>query len=318
MLKKMRRFLILLTVFISAAVSASAAAPSAQGNAVFLGTMRVVNCKEWVSLREAPDQTTMRLAKIPLGELVYDCYKDVKGFVYCQYEGKYGYVLIKYLEAVSGAEAVHFETDDEIMSLEEIRQAGEVVLDWNEYNIRIVASHENVDNSEDIAETLRVGCFIDELPLWGYATSLGKVGEGTYLRAFMGGTEMDPAVMVYNGAKGLTRLDLLSGMEEWTLSSGRCQLGNAAAVAVGEDGTMYLAGTDGPPPVAVATDGTVLWKSVIKNTDVYDPYRIDLTTDEILVRFRSGMEDGYIQVSLQYDGKLIGIAEMEEEGRFEE
>ena len=35
--------------------------------------MRVVNCQEWVSLREAPDTSSTRLAKVYLGEFVTFC-----------------------------------------------------------------------------------------------------------------------------------------------------------------------------------------------------------------------------------------------------
>ncbi len=275
-----------------------------------LGTMRVYNCREWVSLREEPDQRAARLAKVPLGELVFDCRKDVKNFVYCQYDGKAGYILIKYLEQVTGAEAVHFETDEESMTMEEILSSGDVILDWREYNIQVIAAHEEITDSADLAESIHVGCYVDGDAIWGYSTAVGSLGEGSLLKAFMGGTEMDPAVMVYNGARGLTRLDLLSGREQWTLSSGRCQLGDAAVIAVADDGNMYIAGTDGPAPVAVSGDGKVLWKSQIKDKNVYEPYEIELTSDEILVKFESGMEDGYMLVSLQYDGRVTDISEV--------
>ncbi|MBQ7519316.1 MAG: hypothetical protein IJU12_03285 [Clostridia bacterium] len=45
--------------------------------------MRVVNCQEWVSLREAPETQSKRLAKVYLGELVTDCVASINGFILC-------------------------------------------------------------------------------------------------------------------------------------------------------------------------------------------------------------------------------------------
>ena len=60
--------------------------------------MRVVNCSEWVSLREMPDTSSNRLTKVYLGELVTDCVASYNGFIYCEFNGKAGYILQQYLE----------------------------------------------------------------------------------------------------------------------------------------------------------------------------------------------------------------------------
>lgn len=59
--------------------------------------MIIVNCEEWVSLREEPSIAAARIVKVPLGAMVYNCEPDVNGFVYCEYDGMYGFILEEYL-----------------------------------------------------------------------------------------------------------------------------------------------------------------------------------------------------------------------------
>ncbi len=62
--------------------------------------MRVVKCKEFVSLRETRSTSAKRLAKVPLGELVlaFPEYEEENGFIYCVYHGEEGYILSEYLQ----------------------------------------------------------------------------------------------------------------------------------------------------------------------------------------------------------------------------
>ena len=46
----------------------------------YLNAVRVVNCDEWVSLREQPDADSERIRKVPLGQLLYS-----GGRIYIQY-----------------------------------------------------------------------------------------------------------------------------------------------------------------------------------------------------------------------------------------
>ena len=62
----------------------------------FLGSLRVVNCKSWVTLRARPSTTSSTVARIPLGEYV-EAYKYNDQFYECYYDGMHGYVLRKYL-----------------------------------------------------------------------------------------------------------------------------------------------------------------------------------------------------------------------------
>ena len=266
------------------------------------GNMRVVNCKQWVSLREKPAQNSARLAVVPLGAEVTDCVKSVKGFIYCQYEGEFGYILMKYLELIPEVPPVLFAGEEARLSLNDISKNGETVLNWTEYNMKVMASHETVEEDGATLERLRIGCFLDNSPVWGYIVNSPMEGQYDTLRAFMGGSLDDPQVVVHDGNTGLTMLDLLTGQEVWTLSAEQCPLGNAAVVAVGEDGVMYITGTDGPEPVAISPEGVLLWESYIHDDMIYGPFEIDLLEDSIEVKY----ESGYVAV-LEYNGNLVRV-----------
>ena len=64
--------------------------------------MRVVKCKEFVSLRETRSTSAKRLLKVPLGALVlaYPEYGEENGFIYCVYQGEEGYILSEYLQPI--------------------------------------------------------------------------------------------------------------------------------------------------------------------------------------------------------------------------
>jgi hypothetical protein len=64
--------------------------------------MKVVNCKSFVSLREERSTSSARLAKVPLGALVFAFPEtpEENGFLWCVYQGEYGYILSEYLQTV--------------------------------------------------------------------------------------------------------------------------------------------------------------------------------------------------------------------------
>lgn len=64
---------------------------------MYVGDMTVVNCEEWVSLRQKPDTGSTRLKKIPAGTVLQNCTIYSEGFVKTSYDGKTGYVAIDYL-----------------------------------------------------------------------------------------------------------------------------------------------------------------------------------------------------------------------------
>ena len=62
--------------------------------------MRVVRCKNYVSLRKDRSAKSARLAKVPLGAEVFAFpeFGEENGFILCNWKGKAGYILSEYLE----------------------------------------------------------------------------------------------------------------------------------------------------------------------------------------------------------------------------
>ena len=273
----------------------------------YIGAMQVIRCKEFVTLRAEPYKKAKSLAKVPLGAIVYNCrtIREKKSFVYAEYDGIAGYILVEYLDKAPQYEPAVTSAVSGKLTEKEIRDNGEIVLDWQDYNISVLASHEFLNEDKKKTEVLRIGCFIDGEPLWGHTETLEVFNSLTMLRVFIGGTEDDPMVMLFDGGYGLSMLDLLSGKERWGITTGNCVLGDGAAAAVGENGNIFFAGTDGPILTAVSPDGLVLWTVADDHPDLFDPVEILLNNSTIQVRYRSGMENAFILATFDYTGELI-------------
>ena len=59
-----------------------------------IGTAVIVNCLSYASLRQYPDTSSTRLARVPLGATVTNCYIVDDRFAYCEYAGIAGYILL--------------------------------------------------------------------------------------------------------------------------------------------------------------------------------------------------------------------------------
>lgn len=96
----MKKFFVVIAVF---AVMISASVAQAHMGDYYWA--RVVNCNEWISLREEPSTEAPRLARIPLGSLV-KIYKGLlgerhsspmNGFYWTEYNGMRGWCLMEYI-----------------------------------------------------------------------------------------------------------------------------------------------------------------------------------------------------------------------------
>lgn len=77
-----------------------------------IGAMEIVNCQSWASLRLYPDSTSARLAKVPLGAVVINCYYQDDRFTYCEYNGVGGYILNSNLSFIYGRIGYEYSEDD--------------------------------------------------------------------------------------------------------------------------------------------------------------------------------------------------------------
>ena len=317
--KKVISLLFILILLFSCS-SASADRQAVEKDQYYIGAMRVVRAKSYVSLREAPNKTSKQLAKLDPGTIVYSCSRNEREFAYspyrkqihmftrCVYEGQEGYILSSYLEPAPEYEPVETKAQHKVMNRDEIIGSGEVVFEWNEFNVSVMAAYEVITEKEGETpwETLRVGCFIDDEPEWGYIEQVQQTGQFKNLTAFMGGTEDEPQVYVYDAEYGLIMLDLIDGSEQWELSKDTCSLGDCAVVTAGPNtGILYVAGSDGPDPVAISAEGNVLWRSVIDDPEIYGPTEIILNPNDIEVHYECGKS-----VKLEYNGELISISDL--------
>jgi len=78
-----------------------AALPALADNEYY-GNMEVVNCNEWVSLREKPSTSAKRLVKVSLGAIVSNCQQVSDEWIYAEYDGYSGYILAEYLQPSDG------------------------------------------------------------------------------------------------------------------------------------------------------------------------------------------------------------------------
>ena len=78
------------------------AALPASADDEYIGRMEVVNCNEWVSLRQRPSTSAKRLVKVSLGAIVDNCQQIDDEWIYVEYDGYSGYILAKYLQPSEG------------------------------------------------------------------------------------------------------------------------------------------------------------------------------------------------------------------------
>lgn len=71
---------------------------SSAGNSSAYDTCRVVNCKESITLRPAPDVDSGEICQIPLGSTVSFVASAGNGFYEIYYMGNHGYALADYLD----------------------------------------------------------------------------------------------------------------------------------------------------------------------------------------------------------------------------
>ena len=212
--------------------------------------MKVVNCEEWVSLREKADKASDRITKVNLGETVYGYESNGAEFTYCYYEGYgEGFIQSKYLEVVAAA-------DD---------QGSEISGDYSyEYAVGdgMVRAYQYESGLAHECEILVVARYdAQEQMMWSYRTSTPYHTELELTNMFVNDMAPVPMVMVYNAAYGLVALDAETGETLWTLYGAEKDLGASIVHGIGADGTMYIGGYYGPDPVAISPDGEVLWSS---------------------------------------------------------
>lgn len=256
-----------------------AACGAALAETTYYGDMTVVNCEEWVSLRDVPGTGGKRLAKVPLGATVTDAeWEPICGdFIYCCYEGQYGYVLSQYLEEAS---------------------TSNVVMDEWLNGLHLTAERTYLNGGEYLLVTCDEA---DGAQRWFYETMTRDITELTLTTAFLGGAAQDPMVMVYNAEQGLMALDAFFGDVQWQLTD--VHLGASNTWATNGYGITYIGGYYGPDPVAINYDGTVLWQA--DSGDCAWLYQMELTDESLTCWYDLMDKGGSGQVVFDLDGRLL-------------
>lgn len=76
-----------------------------------IGAMEIVDCASWTSLRLYPDSSSVRLARVPLGAVVTNCYYQDDRYTYCEYLGIGGYILNSHLAFIYGPPGYEYAED---------------------------------------------------------------------------------------------------------------------------------------------------------------------------------------------------------------
>ena len=98
-------------------------------------------------------------------------------------------------------------------------------------------------------------------------------------------------------------IDMITGEIVWQKECEDLELSGSICHGVDENVTMYIAGFYGTDILAMAADGTILWRAHPENSDIYWPYEIYIWDEEIVVSYESGNEYGHYVVSYGLNGQ---------------
>ena len=278
-------------------------------------SMTVINCEDWVSLREKASTSASRLAKVPLGAQVDNCIEMSDSFIYCSYRGIYGYIQSQYLYDPYHVEPVTpepeadpdpepaspqistFNTLPLLPDFATFLKTGKRVLTetYAGYTIAV----QRVDNQFE--EMLAVCYDLTNKPLWRlYGQSLSEISDVTQLDAFVAGTIEDPQLIWYINGLGFYSYSFGPVLQlRWFLPN---ELGlnitDSIAHAEDYDGSFYVAFSD--VLMHISADGQLLWRTSCENSSLFWPVSIEI---------------GDTGISVLYDN-LFGINYMHTEVRF--
>lgn len=130
-MKKFRRMAALalaLMLALCATASAAQAYYDYSSYDYLIGAMEVVNCSSWTSLRSYPDTTAPRLARVPLGAVVTNCYYQDEKYTYCEFNGVGGYILNSNLSFIYGPYGYEYSEADYVGNCQIVNCASYAVL----------------------------------------------------------------------------------------------------------------------------------------------------------------------------------------------
>ncbi|MBQ7519315.1 MAG: SH3 domain-containing protein [Clostridia bacterium] len=244
------------------------------------GPMVVVNCNDWVSLREKASTSAARLARVPLGAQVTGCVQVSDSFIYCSYGGLWGYIHVDYLSEPEGNEPGFpiesgFSDIPYLPSMDEFSTAPgyELLAEANQGYTIVVRTH----TSENQTEMMAVCYNPSGAPQWELRDSSPfEPADWILADAFIGGVPEDPLLIWYVAGKGFFAYEYGPLLKmRWTLPmSEPLPLSDALARAVDTDGVLYLAFED--EAMSISQDGQLRWRTSCDDPNIYRPSTIEI------------------------------------------
>ncbi len=257
--------------------------------------MYVVNCNEWVSLWEKASSSSARLAKVPLGAQVDGCVQVSDAFIYCRFNGLWGYIRTEYLSVSEVDDPEIGLTFDDLPYLPDFETfctAGYLVLSETYQGYTIAVSRCYNDREEIMAV-----CYdLQWKPLWQLrGVSMGELSDVVQTDAVIGGTTEKPLLIWYIKGLGFTAYKAGPTLSvAWILpESEALDIRNTLCMGVHWDGTLYGAFDD--VLFAVSADGELMWKTVCEKPELTFPFLIETGEGDVTVYYDNQPE--YIEAA---------------------
>ena len=284
-------------------------------------TMTVVNCEDWVSLREKASASSARLAKVPLGTEVEHCVRVSDTFVYCCYNGVYGYIQAQYLAGPDDGEpdipdpmpvvpspdpvvTSAFGSLPELPDYQTLLLAGQTLLAETYQGYTIV-----VQRAFNAYEGMLAVCYdMNQVPLWRvYSRSVSEIMDVIQLDAFVAGTLDDPQLIWYEHGVGITSYAYGPAVRErWFLPEAEIpNINDTVYLSADYDGTVYVAFSD--ELMRISTDGQLVWRAKCGDESIFWPVAIEIDQGGISVLYDNqfGKDNLYGEVRFSLDGSVL-------------
>ncbi len=279
------------------------------------GPMTVVNCNEWVSLREKKSSSSARLAKVPLGAQVTNCVQVSDDFIYCYYNGLWGYIQVDYLynaewngQAGGGEEPYDgetFATVPALPSYEEFMNAGSDELVHETYAGYLVVVRCAYNSKE---EMMAVCYNLNYKPLWELRDqSVYELSDVAQMDAFVGGVTEDALLIWYVSGRGFFAYEFGPQLKmRWALpESDALNITNSILADVDYQGNIYAAFDD--KMLCISRDGQLLWKTSCDDPTICFPMSLAISENYVDVTYENHPETSNVVTVVRYskDGFVL-------------
>ena len=292
-------------------------------------SMQIINCSDWVSLREKARTSATRLARVPLGAKVTGCVQISDEWVYCKYGGMWGYIQIAYLKnsyqptayvppvtmppAVTPTPTTNntlpyylrsFDSLSAAPSYADFTATGSNVVDYTSpAGLNVVVQLTNQNRERIMAVCYDTGRNF----LWSVRNeSALPLIEGRLTWAMIGGTEADPQLIIYVADKGLFSYSIKRYMEvRWMIRRAEVpEMTSATCNSVADDGTLYIMSDS--TLYCISADGEVRWSAAKTHDDIYWPSEIIINRNTVEVCFDSNSNpDYYATIVYDFNGNEL-------------